>query len=242
MKHHLLGSVVRSFGPNIRIGLVLIFLSGIFSWISFLVANEFHGTIAWFFFCFIVVSSVLLIIRHVVFRVWVHESGIVYREIYGRGEIYWRDLEKIHTGASEIHAYHFSLGTFYQLKLKTRKGEKLSIGERLHGTDDLTELVQSYTLPEMVRKAIHQFENNVQLDFERIRLHRRRGVQYRKWFAWHEIRWEDLTVYGVSDTHVNLGGARKLFEVNIASEKVANVHVLEEILDQVRKKRLSVGT
>jgi hypothetical protein len=40
-------------------------------------------------------------------------------------------------------------------------------------------------------------------------------------------------VYGVSDTHANLGGAKKLFRVNIASAKIANVHVLEALLDKI---------
>jgi len=95
-------------------------------------------------------------------------------------------------------------------------------------------------LKEMVRKAVSEFESGVELDFGKIRVSRKMGVIYRKWFAWHEIRWQDLTTYGFSDTHVNLKGTRQLLPANIAAEKVANAHVLEELLDGVRKGKVNV--
>jgi uncharacterized protein DUF6585 len=94
----------------------------------------------------------------------------------------------------------------------------------------------------MVRKAVSEFERGVELDFGYVRLQKRKGVTYRKWFAWHEIEWQDLQEYGFSSTHVNFGGASKLLRANIAAEKVANTHVLEELLDRVRKGTLRVGT
>jgi hypothetical protein len=241
MKRHSFSPLVQSFGPNVRIALVMIALGGFFTWLFFEGAREFHSKTAWLFFYSVGSCSGCLILRHLNFRVWVHESGILYRGIFGVGELLWRDFEKVYYGSYDITFHFVTLGVFHRLTLITRQGTKLSIGERLHGSGDLAELIQSYTLSEMIRKAAHEFERGVQLDFGAIRLSRKSGVKYQNWWLWHEIRWENLSKYGVSDTHVNLGAANKLFGVNIRAEKVANVHVLEELLDRVKKKTLSVG-
>ena len=94
----------------------------------------------------------------------------------------------------------------------------------------------------MLRKASHEFESGVELDFDRIRLSRADGVGYRRWFAWNRIQWQDLTEYGLSESHMNLESAKKFFKVNIAAEKIANTHVLESLLDKIRKGAMSVGT
>jgi hypothetical protein len=159
----------------------------------------------------------------------------------GAQEIHWRDIDRIYFGSYEIHVHYIALGTFYRLRLVTKQGTKLSLGERLHSADVLAGQIQGYTLPEMLRKALSEFESGVELDFGKIRISRKKGVRYERWFAWHEIRWEDLTLYGVSDSHVNLGGAKRIFQVNIAAEKIANIHVLEALLDRVRKGTLRVG-
>jgi len=242
MKRHSLDLELQSFGPNVRLALLLIAAGGFFTWIFLEGAREFHSVTAWLFFYLVGACSGLLILRHLVFRVWVHESGILYRGIFGVGEILWRDFDKIYYCTYDITFHFVTLGVFHRLTFITKRGLKLSIGERLYGSGDLAELIQSYTLPEMMRKAVHEFERGAQLDFGAIRLSRKNGVKYQNWWFWHEIRWENLSKYGVSDTHVNLSADNKLLGANIRAEKVANVHVLEELLDRVKKKTLNVAT
>jgi hypothetical protein len=202
---------------------------------------EFHEQIAWIVFYVLSVGLGLMAALHLSFRVWVHEGGIVCRGLFSRNSIPWREISQIYFASYDIHAHYVALGTFYLLRLITKRGKNLSIGERLHDAKDLGELIQSYTLAEMLQKAKHKFENGAELNFERIRIGRKAGVKYHKWFRWHEIRWQDLTEYSVSDSHVNLGGAKSPFKVNIPVGKVANTHVLREILDQVRAAKLCVG-
>jgi len=241
MKRHSLGLELQSFGPSVRLVLVLIAVGGFFTWIFLEGAREFHSRTAWLVFYLIGACSGLLILRHLIFRVWVHESGILYRGMLGVGEILWRDFDKIYYCTYDITFHFVTLGVFHRLTLITKRGLKLSIGERLHGSGDLAELIQSYTLPEMMRKAVHEFERGAQLDCGAIRLSRKNGVKYQNWWFWHEIRWEHLSKYDVSDIRVNLRAANKLFETNISADKVANIHVLKELLDRVKKKTLSVG-
>jgi len=242
MERHSLGMELQSFGPNVRLALVLIAAGGVFTWIFLEGAREFHSVTAWLFFYFVGACSGLLILRHLIFRVWVHESGILYRGIFGAGEILWRDFDKIYYCPYDITFHFVTLGAFHRLRLVTKRGVKLSIGERLHGSGDLAGLIQSYTLPEMIRKAVHEFERGAQLDFGAIRVSRKNGVSYQNWWFWHEIRWENFSKYRVSDTRVNLGAANKLLETNISADKVANIHVLNELVDRVKKKTLSVGS
>jgi len=242
VKNNILGQAIESFGPHFRISLALIGIGGVFSWLAFDAAKEEPTWIAWTIFYCLAIGFGLLVVRHLAFRLWLHEKGISYRGIVGHREILWRDLDRIYVGAYSIHVHHVALGTFYRLRLITKQGAKLSIGERVHRAETLADSIHSYTLQEMVRKAVNEFESGVELDFGRIRINRKRGVTYRKWFAWREIRWLDLATYGFSDTHVNLKGAQQMLPANIAAEKVSNTHVLEELLDRVRKKSLSVGS
>lgn len=140
------------------------------------------------------------------------------------------------TVVTTLRSTFVALGVFHRLTLLSKRGVKLSIGERLHGSGDLAKLIQSYTLPEMIRKAVHEFERGAQLDFGAIRLNRKNGVKYQNWWFWHELRWESLSKYGASDSHVNLSADIKLLGANIRSEEVANVYVLEERLDRVKNK------
>jgi hypothetical protein len=239
MRHHTLGPAIRSFGPNIKITLVLIGLGAFFSWFFFVAAREFQDGIVWAVDYFVGAAFGLLLVRHLAFRLWVHESGISYRGILGHGEIRWRDLDRIYFGSYDINVHYLPLGTFYRLRLIAKHGEKLSIGERLHGAGDLAELIHSYTLPEMLRKATHEFANGQVLDFGAVRLSRRGGVVYRKWFAWREIRWKDLESYGTTDSHFRVQDFKKWFGRNISAEKVANIHVLEAMLDDIRKRGMN---
>jgi len=225
----------------VRISLALTGIGGLFSWLAFSAAEEEPTRVVWTIFYCLAIGFGLAIVRHLVFRLCVHEAGISCRGILGHGEIRWQDLDRIYVGVYSIHFHHVSLGEFCRLRLITKQGTKYSFGERVHDAESLAGLIHGYTVREMARQASSKFEHGVELDFGRIRLHRIKGVTYRKWFAWHEIRWEDLTEYGFSDTHVNLHGAKNLLRVNIAAEKVANTHVLEELFDRVRTKTLRAG-
>jgi hypothetical protein len=238
--HHSLGAVVRSFGPNIKTAVAVILVGTFVPWLTYMLVVGLNLAFAWIIFYSISVGLGLLILSHLWFRIWVHESGISYRGILGYGEIRWSDLDRIYFGSYSVHAHYFPLGTFYRLRLISRQGNKLSIGERIGGADELADLIQSYTLTQLFPRALREFENGQEVDFGNIRVNRKIGIRYYKWFSWHEIRWKDWTEYGVSDTHVNLRSEGKLFQVNIAAEKVANVHVLEHLFDAARKGTINV--
>jgi hypothetical protein len=239
--HHSLGAEVRSFGPNIKTSIAVILVGTFVPWLTYMLVVGLNLAFAWIIFFSISVGFGLLILSHLWFRIWVHESGISYRGILGHGEIRWSDLDRIFFGSYSVHAHYVPLGTFYRLRLISRHGQKLSIGERIGDADELASLIQGYTLTQMFQRALREFENGKEVNFGSIRVNRKVGIRYYKWFSWHEIRWKDWTVYGISDSHVNLGGLGKLFQANIAAEKVANVHVLEHLLDGVRKKAIDVG-
>jgi len=241
MERHTLGPPFESFGPHVRVALALLAVGGLFSFLAYSVAEEIHGWSAWAMFYVLAVGFGLFVVRHFFFRLWLHESGISYRGLLGRHEIHWRDIDRIYFGSYDIHVHYLALGTFYRLRLLTKQGTKLSLGERVHAAKALAEQVQKHTLPEMLRKSLHDFENGVELDFGKICISRKKGVRYQRWFGWQDIPWEGLTTYGVSESLVNLGGAEKLFQVNIAADKVVNVHVLEELLGRVQRKKLRVG-
>lgn len=242
MKRHALGPVVETFGPNIRISLALIIIGGFSSWLAFGGARDDPNWLTWTIFYCLAIGFGFLVVRHVCFRVELREGGVSFRGILGHAEIPWRDLDRIYVGAYSIHTEYVALGEFCRLRLITKQGMKYSIGERVHGAESLAELIHSYTVAEMARKAVGEFERGVELDFRYVRIQKRKGVTYRKWFAWHEIKWQDLTEYGFSNTHVNFRGAQNLIRANIAAEKVANTHVLEELLHRVRKGTLSVDS
>ena len=177
MKHHTLGPVIETFGPHVRISLAFIGIGGLFSWFAFAAASEPPNRAAdWAIFYCVATGFGLLTLRHLCFRVWLHEGGISYRGILGHCEIRWRELDRIYVGAYSIHFHYVALGDFCRLRLITKQGVKYSIGERVHGTESLAELIQGYTVLDMARTAVREFESGVELDFGRIHLHRKNGV------------------------------------------------------------------
>jgi len=236
MKHQTLGPSFQSFGPNFRIAIVVSGVGVLFSWLAYVTALEMRGAVAWMIFYFLAVGFGLLIARHLVFRVWVHETGISYRGLLGYEELPWRELERVYFGSYDINVHHIPLGTFYRLRLITKRGKKLSIGERLHAADDLMELIKSYTLKEMLRQAMHEFWAGVAVDFGAVRVHRVDGLKVRKWFQWVTIRWEELADYNISSDRTGFGRWNKRFVLRINSERIANIHVLESLLDEARRE------
>jgi hypothetical protein len=88
----------------------------------------------------------------------------------------WLDMERIYFGAYEIHAHYIPLGTFYRLKLVSTHGQKVSLGERIRGADDLAKEIAKFTLKPMMRRAMQSFENAQEIDFGAILVSRANGV------------------------------------------------------------------
>src|SRR5215475_5342130 len=122
----------EAFGPNWRISVALSGIGVLFSWLAYDAALEFHGWIAWAVFYFLSIGFGLLVARQLVFRLWITEGGFSCRTLLGRTEVFWRDIERIYFGAYDIHAHYVALGTFYRLRVVTKQGARLSIGERAH--------------------------------------------------------------------------------------------------------------
>jgi hypothetical protein len=55
----------------------------------------------------------VLALRHLLSRVWLHETGISFQGIFGYGEMRWQEVERLYFGSYEIHAHYIPLGTFY---------------------------------------------------------------------------------------------------------------------------------
>jgi hypothetical protein len=174
-----------------------------------------------------------MVLRQLSSRVWLHETGISYRGILGHGEMPWLDMDRLYFGSYEIHAHYIPLGTFYRLKIVSTHGQKISLGERVRGGDELAEEIARFTLRPMMQRAMQSFENGQELDFGAIGVSRAEGVSVRKWYADKKISWQEIEGYDHTDAYFKFHRFKKYFAVSVPSGRVANAHVLHALLDGV---------
>ena len=236
MENYTLGPPLRSYGPNIKVTVILVVVGLLPCLLVFAVAIEIKDATAWTIFCLLAALYGGTVLRQLSTRVWLHEAGVSWRGILGQGEMRWLDFDRMYFGSYEIHAHYVPLGTFYRLKLVRPQGQKVSLGERIGGGDDLAREIAKFTLKPLLQKAMQGFENGQEFGFGAISVSKSEGVTVSKWYSDKKIPWQEIEGYESSDAYFKIRRYKKHFTVNVASEKVANKHVLRAVLDSLTPK------
>lgn len=236
MENYTLGPPIETFGPNPRTVGIIVVIGGMFCGLAYAVAAEVQGRTAWAVFSGMTAVFVGLLLHHLSSRVWVHDSGISFRGLFGNGELRWQDVERIYFYAYEVHAHWIPLGTFYRLKLVSTHGQKISLGERIRHAEDLAQSVGKATLERLLQKAVQEFNSDRTVDFGAILVSRAGGVTIKRWHSDKQIRWEEIAGYDFTASHVGFHRFEKRFALNIGTEGVANALVLRALLNGVMGK------
>jgi hypothetical protein len=197
------------------------------------VAAEVKDLTAWTIFYLAAALFGGAVLRQLSSRVWLYETGISWRGVRGLAEMRWGDLERMYFGSYEIHAHYIPLGTFHRLKLVSTQGQKVSLGERIGGADDLAKEIAKFTLKPLLQKAMQNFENGQGVDFGKIIVSRQEGLVVRTWYDDKKIPWQEIEGYEQNDAYIKIRRFKKHFAVSVSSEKIANAHVLHALLDGV---------
>ena len=236
MENYTLGPPRETFGPNIPVVGIIVVIGGMTCGFAYLVAADLRGKTAWAVFFGMTGFFAGLLLHHVRSRVWVHDSGISLRGLFGYGELRWQDVERIYFYSYELHAHWIPLGTYYRLKLVSTHGQKISLGERIGHAEELAQRIGKATLERLLQMAVAGFNSDAAVDFGGILVSRAEGVTFRKWYGDTQIRWEEIAGYDFTSTHVGFHRFKKRFSLNIGMERVANALVLRALLDGVMGK------
>jgi hypothetical protein len=233
LQNYTLGPPLQTYGPNIKVTAILAVVGLLLCLLVFAVALEVRDTTAWTIFYILAALYGGTILRQLSSRVWLHETGISWRGIRGQGEMRWLELDRMYFGSYEIHAHYIPLGTFHRLKLISTQGQKVSLGERIRGGDDLAKEIAKFTLRPLLQRATQSFENGQEADFGAVSVSLSEGVTVRKWYADKKIPWQEIEGYERNDVYFKIHRFKKHFAVSVSSEQIANVHVLRALLDGV---------
>ena len=170
-----LGPVLETYGPNIRVVAIVLFLALFFCTVALLFALDLRDRTAWIIFYLLTAAFLLLLLRYLLSKAWLHELGISYRGMLGYGEMRWLDIARLYFGSYELHAHHIPLGTYYRLKLVSIHGKRVSLGERLRRSDDLADRITRFTFEPLLQKAMQDFSADGEVDFVRGRSQRLRS-------------------------------------------------------------------
>ncbi len=236
MENYTLGPPLKTFGPNIKVTIILGVVGLILCLLVFAVAIGVKGTTAWSISYAVSALYGGMFLRQLSSRVWLHETGISWRGILGQGEMRWLELDRYYFGSYEVHADQIPLGNFYRLKLVSTHGRKVSLGERVRGANEIAEEIAKFTLRPLLQRATQSFENGQDVDFGAISVSRSEGITVRKWYSDKKIPWQDIEGYEGNDSCFKIHRCKKHFAVSVSSEKIANAHVLQALLDGVMQQ------
>jgi len=236
LQNYTLGPPLQTYGPNVKVTVILSVVGLLPCLLIFAVAIEVKDLTAWTIFYLVAALYGGVVLRQLSSRAWLHETGITWRGIGRQGEMRWRDLERMYFGSYEIHAHYIPLGTFHRLKLVSTLGQKVSLGERIGGADSLGREIAKFTLKPLLEKALQSFENGQEVEFGKIIVSRNKGVTVRTWYDDKRIAWQEIESYACNDAYFKIHRFKKHFAVSISSEKIANAHVLHALLDGVMRQ------
>jgi hypothetical protein len=233
LQNYTLGPPLQTYRPNIKVTAILCVVGLLLCLLVFAVAIGLKDLTAWTTAYLLAALYGGVILRQLRSRAWLHETGISWRGIRDQGEMRWRDLDRIYCGSYEIHAHYIPLGTFHRLKLVRTQGQKVSLGERIGGADDLAKEIAKFTLKPLLQKAMQSFESGQEVDFGKIIVSRKEGLTVRTWYDDKKIPWQEIEGYERNDAYFKIHQFKKHFAVSVLSEKIANAHVLHALLDRV---------
>lgn len=133
MENYTPGPTLETYGPNPRTVGIIVVIGGMFCGFAYAIAADVQAKTAWAVFFGMTAVFAGLLLHHLLSRVWVHDSGISFRGLFGYGELCWQDVDRIYFCSYEVHAHWIPLGTFYRLKLVSTHGQKIS-QESVSGT------------------------------------------------------------------------------------------------------------
>ena len=230
-----LGPVLETYGPNIRSVAIVLVVGLLFCTVALLFAMDLRERAAWIVFYVLTLLWMLLLLRYLLSKAWLHEVGISYRGMLGYGEMRWLEVARLYFGSYELHAQHIPLGTFYRLKLVSIQGQRVSLGERLRRADHLAGRIARFTFEPLLQKATHEFSADAAVDFGAIHLARQDGVTIDKTFFDKNLRWEEIAGYDFDSVYVRFHQFKGL-SWKVQAERVPNARVLEALLDGVMHK------
>jgi len=233
LQNYTLGPPLKTFGPNIKVVVILGIVGFLLCLLVFAVAIEVKDPTAWTIFYALSALYGGTLLRQLSSRVWLHETGISWSGILGQGEMLWLDMDRFYFGSYEIHAHYIPLGKFYRLKVVSTHGQKVSLGERVRGGEELAREIAKFTLRPIMQRAKQNFENGQEVDFGAIRVRRAEGVTVKNWYSDKKIPWQEIEGYEGNDSCLRIHRFKKHFAVSISSERIANAHVLRALLDGV---------
>lgn len=230
MSHSTLGPSRQTFGPNLRILVVLLVIGFLFSGLAYAVAHEIRDRTAWIVFNALTVGFGVTIVGSLASRAWLHDGGISYRSIFGYGEVRWEEIEWIYYGAADLQAHWIPLGKLERLKLVTREQRKVSFGGNIQNASMLYEAASQKTFDRLYGRAVEEFNSGTELSFGSIRVTPSLGIIIQKWLVPKTILWREIAGFQADEYFVSFDRVAKHFAVRVATERVANVRVLHLLL------------
>ena len=241
MRYSILGPAKQTFGPSLRISVILMLLAFLFCGLAYAVARDVQDRTAWIVFEALTLFFCVYVACHLTSRAWLHETGISYRRIFGYGEVRWEEIEWIYYGAVELDVHGvLVLGKLEKLKLITREHHKISfVGIRNAGV--LYETASQKTFERLYRRAVEEFNCGSELGFGSICVEPSRGITIRKWLSSRRILWQEIAGFQVNEYLASFERAARYFAIRVPTERIANVRVLHALLMGVMKKRGQTG-
>ena len=191
----MLGPELETYGPNVKVAIIALILGLLLClpfWFGALDANSRTG---WTIFYIVAGFFALLVAQIVSARVWLHPDGISFRNIFGRKEMRWAEVERFYYSSHQVWAHSIPLGTFHQLKLVDEHGQKMSLGDRIGRTAELAGKLNRFTFGPLTQKATQRFTSGSELNFGAIRISKSDGLKIKGWFGLNEIPWHQLAAF-----------------------------------------------
>ena len=233
LHNYTLGPSISTYGPNAKVTVILGIVGLLLCLLALFVATEAKDLIAWTIFYALTALYGGVLLQQLCSRVWLHETGISWRGILGHGGMRWLEVERIYFSAYEVHAHYIPLGRFYRLKLISTHGQKVSLGERVRGGQELIGEIAKFTLKPMMEKAKLSFDNGQTVEFGAIHVNRSEGMTVKRWYSDKKIAWQEIEGYECNDSSFEIRRFKKLLAVKVSSEQIANAHVLRALLARV---------
>jgi len=161
----------------------------------------------------------------------VYDGGFAYSDSRGVQVWPWERISRVRSDITHPVFLGIHSGTIHSYSLVGTDGGKLMLDDRLDKVDALAELILERATPLILRGALHEFQNGLELSFGPIRIHRINGLCIGdERYPWTEIR--DITLqHGMIRIQMN-GGNKNHRAIIIPAAEVPNLEVFFSIVDR----------
>jgi hypothetical protein len=167
-----------------------------------------------------------------------YADGITYRNVFGEQQMRWDELEKFYYSATKRSVNFIPIGTYYTFKLIDGRGKKISFGTGVEKPQVLgIKLIELTQLP-LLKKAAHQFDSGIDVDFGPIKLNRTDGISAKKFFGgWKQMPLNNVYSYSIDKGMFFIWDTRKKLFTGAAISSIPNAFVLNALLDVIFKPK-----